>query len=154
MTLVDTLTTTLDTFLMVKEGASGSETFNLVCPIKDYPDILAAPSGVEFTTLSNGARVFRPGLKDTPDNLPFTANYNPKDADRVKSLEGAVKTYSLWFGGTPGATVDDDPTPTGEYGKIDVQGTVSLSIPGKGVNDPREMVVNLMPASDPVLTLE
>ena len=145
--------TTMYTFLMVDEGESNSADWKKVCDIKDYPDILAAPSGVEFTTMSHGARVYRPGLKDTPDNLQFTANYEETVVARIQALEGQEKKYALWFGGTPGATIDDMPTPTGDDGKIEVMGVISLSMPGKGINDPHEIQVNLMPSSDPVLTV-
>ena len=143
--------TTMFTFLMVDEGTNSTPDWNKVGDIKDYPEVLAARSGVEFTTLSHGSRVYRPGLRDTPDNLPFTLNYEPAVVERLQDLEGKEMKYAIWFGGTPGATIDDEATPTGEDGKIEVLGVGSLSVPGKGINDPTELQFSIMPSADPVL---
>lgn len=144
-------TTTLYTFLMVKE----ENVWNKVVDIKDYPDLLPNVSGVEVTTLSDPSRTFIPGLKDASDSMPFTANYDPTDVTRCKALEdrSAPKDYAIWFGGTAPAQAGGDPTPTGNLGKIELKAYLTVSLPGKGVNDPKEFGINLMPASDPTLTI-
>ena len=148
------LRTTMFTFLMVNEGTASSANWTKVADIKDYPDIIPAPSGVEFTSLSNTARVYRPGLADTPDNFPFTCNYDRAVVARCKALEGSEKEYAVWFGGTPGATVNDAPTPTGADGRVEFNGQLTVALPGKGVNDPHEFTVNIMPSTEPRLVTD
>lgn len=138
-----TATITYLTFLMTK--ATSASTYSKVCDIKDYPDILAAPENVETTTLSDGARTYIPGIQNPDGSMDFTANYDLATLTALDALKGVKQAYAVWFGGTE--VSGSDPTPTGALGKFGGDGTLSYTISGKGVNDVREIVIHIAPAT-------
>ena len=136
-------TITYKTFLMVKgEG----DTYTKVCDIKDFPDLLAQRDNVETTTLSDIARTYVPGIQNVDGDLAFTANYDLPTVTALEALADEVKEYAVWFGGTDGAA-GADPTPTGDLGKFAGKGILSYTIPGKGVNDVREIAIHVTPTT-------
>ena len=131
---------TYKVFLMHK--ASG-ETYEKLVDIKDFPDLGGAPEMLETTTLSDGMSTYIPGIQSL-DGLEFTANYTKEDFTKVKALEGTDEAWSVWFGGTAsGATI----TPTGEYGKFDFNGQVSVFPVGGGVNEVIDMKITIAPST-------
>ena len=135
-------TITYLTFLMVK---GTGDAYSKVADIKDYPDLIAQPENVETTTLSDKARTYIPGIQNVDGSMDFTMNYDKATITALDALKGVVKDYAVWFGGTE--TAGADPTPTGELGKIGGSGTLSYTISGKGVNDVREIVAHIAPAT-------
>ena len=139
-----TATITYKTFLMVQE----TNEWNKVVDIKDYPDLIAPKEAVETTTLSDRARTYTEGIENVDGSgMTFTANYDVPAVTRLETLKGSKKKYAIWFGGTDATTAGADPTPTGDLGKFELEGYLSWSIPGKGVNDVREISITLTPAT-------
>ena len=65
-------------------------------------------------------------------------------ADVLKALEGKEQSYAVWFGGTgEGETL----TPTGEHGKFNFKGQLSVYPVGGGVNEVVGMNVNIAPST-------
>lgn len=127
------------TFLMIeKDGA-----YEKLIDIKNFPDLGGAPEMLETTTLSDGMQTYIPGIQSL-DGLEFTANYDKADFDELKAMEGTEHKFSVWFGGTvSGATV----TPTGENGKFDFGGQLSVFPVGGDVNAVVEMTISIAPST-------
>lgn len=121
-------------FLMIK-GSSG-ETYTKLVDIKSYPDMGGAPNMITTTTLSDDMEQQVPGVKKA-DALEFTHNYSAEDYDTLNALDdGKPHDFALWLGGTKsGNTV----TPTGDEGKFNFSGRLSVYMTGAGVDDAREM---------------
>lgn len=137
-------TITKYTFLMVKQ----SNTYEEVCHIKDYPDLLAQREQVETTDLSCDSRTYTEGLRNQDGSFDFTANLETSYLDTLDGLAGTEYDYAVWMGGTAPATAGGDPTPTGSILKIGGKGVISYHIAGKGVNDVREVVIHVTPTTD------
>ena len=56
-----------------KYGATGAEK---ELAIKSYPEILAKRAALETTTLSDDAKTYIPGIRETADSFPFTVNWD------------------------------------------------------------------------------
>lgn len=127
------------TFLMVKKD----DAFEKLIDIKNFPDLGGAPEMLETTTLSDGMQTYIPGIQSL-DGLEFTANYDKADFATLKEMEGTEYEFSVWFGGTvSGGTV----TPTGENGKFDFSGQLSVFPVGGDVNAVVEMTISIAPST-------
>lgn len=127
------------TFLMVKKDAA----FEKLIDIKNFPDLGGAPEMLETTTLSDGMQTYIPGIQSL-DGLEFTANYDKEDFDRLKEMEGTEYEFSVWFGGTvSGGTV----TPTGDNGKFNFSGQLSVFPVGGDVNAVVDMTISIAPST-------
>lgn len=127
------------TFLMVKESAA----FQKLVDIKNFPDLGGSPEMLETTTLSDGMQTYIPGIQSL-DGLEFTANYDKTDFDKLKAMEGTEFDFSVWFGGTVAGGVV---TPTGENGKFDFKGYLSVFPVGGDVNAVVDMTISIAPSS-------
>lgn len=136
-------TSTYKTFLMYK-ASSSAETYTKLVDIKDYPDMGEAPDMLDTTTLSDGMRTYIPGLKDAGSGLAFTANYDEAVYTTLDGLVGNEYDFALWLGGTESGGVA---TPTGADGKFSFKGQLTVRLLGKGVNDVREMEINIAPST-------
>ena len=58
-------------------------------------------------------------------------------------MPSAAKS-SVWFGGTEAGGVL---TPTGDEGKFNFKGYVSIRVVGKGVNEVKEAIVSIAPST-------
>ena len=131
---------TYKVFLM--KSTNGS-TFEKLIDIKDFPDLGGAPEMLETTTLSDSMQTFIPGIQSL-DALEFTANYTKDEFDTLKALEGTECTYAVWFGGTvEGGVV----TPTGDEGKFEFKGQLSVFPTGGGVNEVVGMTITIAPST-------
>lgn len=129
------------TFLMVKKSGEGA--YEKLIDIKNFPDLGGAPEMLETTTLSDGMQTYIPGIQSL-DGLEFTANYEKEDFDTLKEMEGTEYEFSVWFGGTvSGGTV----TPTGENGKFNFAGQLSVFPVGGDVNAVIEMTISIAPST-------
>ena len=127
------------TFLMVKK----SEAWEKLIDIKNFPDLGGAPEMLETTTLSDGMQTYIPGIQSL-DGLEFTANYDKTEFDKLKEMEGTEHEFSVWFGGTvSGGKV----TPTGDNGKFDFGGQLSVFPVGGDVNAVVEMTISIAPST-------
>ena len=136
---------TMYSFLMQGNGS----VYTKVVDIKNYPDLGGSPESLDATSLTNWARVYIEGIEETQSQLSFTCNYELADFSTVKALEGSLRHWAVWFGGTrSGSTV----TPTGSAGKFIFDGYLHAHVVGKGVNEVQEMQVDIIPATEISLT--
>lgn len=101
--------------------------------IKSYPEILAKRSALEVTSLSDDAKVYIAGIRETPDSLAFTLNYDATIFAEINALT-AVQKCALEFSDGSGFEFD---------------GFLSASNNAGEVNAVAEMTVSVMPASVP-----
>ena len=129
-------------FLMQKASGTGTNYTKLI-DITSFPDLGGTPEMLETTTLSDGAQTYIAGI-ESRDAMEFECNYTKTDYTKLKALEGAENSFSIWMGGTvSNGTV----TPTGEDGKYDFKGHLSVYINGGGVNEVVKMTVSIAPSS-------
>lgn len=124
--------------LMVKDGNS----YDVVCAIKDTPDLMSAPEQLETTSLSDASRTFMEGLAGDNGALDFTINYDKTDISNLISLQGTEKDFAVYFGGT----VDSGTgafTPTGSNGIYSGKGKLSFTVSGRSVNGVPEAVIHI-----------
>ena len=128
-------------FLMLK-GDSGS-TYSKLVDIKDFPDLGGEPEMLETTTLSDNMQTYIAGIQSL-DSLSFTANYDVNDFQTLKALEGATKSFAVYFGatGTAGSL-----TPDGSQGKFLFNGQLSVYPVGAGVNEVVDMNISIAPST-------
>lgn len=121
---------TAKTYLMYKGKDSGMpSTFEMLCPITNYPDMGSTPSKLDTTDLS--AEKFKTsilGLQEAPD-LTFEANYDKTLFDKINGLAGTTYTFELQFGAD------------GAEGKFDWDGQVVVYVTGGGVDEVRKMTI-------------
>lgn len=130
-------------FLMQKKSSN----YEKLVDIKDFPDLGGSPEMLETTTLSDKMQTYIPGIQSL-DALEFNANYTKADFDKIKALEGQELDLGVWFGGEEtGNTL----TPTGDDGKFNFKGYVSVFVVGGGVNEVVGMTVSIAP-STPIIS--
>lgn len=137
-------TSTIHSALMYVSATSGTnpvvETWSKVCCIKDYPDMGGTPSAIECTTLCDEQQRFVEGVK-SGEQLSFTANYTASDYSAIQALASAKHKFGLWFG------ANAQGEPDGHDGKFEFEGTISVSLVGKGVDEVREMLITITPST-------
>lgn len=104
--------------------------------IKSYPEIMAKRSALETTTLSDDAKTYIPGIRETPDSFEFTANYDKTVFGEINALDG-VQKCSLTFSDGSGFTWE---------------GYVSASTTDGDVDAVVEMTIAITPSTVPVWT--
>ena len=130
---------TYKVFLMKKD----TDAYKKLVDIKDFPDLGGSPEMLETTTLSDGSQTYIPGIESL-DGLEFTANYTKADYDRLVALKGTDHKFSVWLGGT---VVNGVATPTGDNGKFNFSGQLSVVVNGGGVNEVVGMTISIAPSS-------
>lgn len=130
---------TYKVFLMMENDSKYEKLIN----IKDFPDLGGSPEMLETTTLSDGSQTYIPGIESL-DGLEFTANYTKDDYDKLVALKGADHNFSVWLGGTVANGVA---TPTGDNGKFNFSGQLSVVVNGGGVNEVVGMTISIAPSS-------
>lgn len=133
---------TYKVFLMEKADSSG-DTWEKLVDIKEFPDLGGEPEMLETTTLSDNMQTYIAGIQSL-DGLTFTANYDKKDFQTLKALEGKEKDYAVWFGGTGDA---GSLTPDGSNGKFSFKGQLSVFPVGGGVNEVVDMSITIAPST-------
>ena len=132
---------TYKSFLMVKNASSWEKLID----IKSFPDLGGAPELLETTTLSDSMTTNIMGIQSL-DALEFECNYTLADYTKLKEMEGEDKEFAVWLGGTEsGGTT----TPTGDDGKFEFNGQLSVYVNGGGVNEVVGMTVSIA-ASTPI----
>jgi hypothetical protein len=102
--------------------------------IKSYPQIMAKRAALETTDLSSDAKTYIAGIRETPDSLDFTLNWDAAVFAEINALN-AVQKCELSFSDGSGFTFD---------------GYLSASNNEGAVNAVAEMTVSVMPATAPV----
>lgn len=139
---------TFGAFLMNK--SSTGSTYEKLIDIKDFPDLGGNPEMLETTTLSDAAQTYIPGIESV-DGLEFTANYTKEDYTKLLALKGKDEQYAVWLGGTVSGGVA---TPTGDNGKFNFSGQLSVVVNGGGVNEVVGMTITIAPSSAIVMADE
>ena len=124
---------TYKVFLMKKDA----ETYGKLVDIKDFPDLGGSPEMLETTTLSDKMQTYIPGIQSL-DALEFNANYTKEEFAKLKALEGQELDLAVWFGGNES---NGTLTPTGDDGKFNFKGYVSVFVVGGGTNEVVGMTV-------------
>lgn len=132
-------TSSYKTFLMVKNSSA----YEKLVDIKDFPDLGGSPEMLETTTLSDGMQTYIEGIQ-SQDALEFNINYTLEIYGTIEAMKGQEKEFAVWFGGTESGGVV---TPTGDEGKFNFKGTISIRVTGKGVNEVREAVLSIAPST-------
>ena len=132
-------TSSYKTFLMHKTG----EVYEKLVDIKDFPDLGGAPEMLETTTLSDSMQTYVEGIQSL-DALEFNINYTLEIYETISAMKGVETDFSVWFGGTESGGVA---TPTGDEGKFNFKGYISIRVTGKGVNEVREAVLAITPST-------
>ena len=130
---------TYKTFLMKK----GTTNYEKLVDIKDFPDLGGSPEMLETTTLSDSMQTYVEGIQ-SQDALEFTINYDLETYETLLALKGAETEFAVWFGGTESAGVV---TPTGDEGKFNFKGYLSVRVVGKGVNEVKEAIISIAPST-------
>ena len=112
----------------------GADSATTELPIKSYPQVMAKRGSLDVTTLKDDAKVFIPSLRETPDSLDFTLNYDSAVFAQINALDD-VQKCELSFPDGSGFTFD---------------GYLSASNSEGSVGAVAEMVVSVMPATVPV----
>lgn len=132
---------TYKSFLMQKNAS----TWEKLIDIKSFPDLGGAPELLETTSLSDNMTTHILGIQSL-DALEFECNYTKEDYTKLKAMEGTEKEFAVWLGGSESGGVA---TPTGEDGKFEFSGALSVYVNGGGVNEVVNMTVSIA-ASTPI----
>lgn len=132
-------TSSYKTFLMYKKGGE----YEKLVDIKDFPDLGGAPEMLETTTLSDSMQTYIAGIQSL-DALEFNINYDLETFTTINGMKDTETEFSVWFGGTE---VGGVATPTGDEGKFNFKGYISVRVTGKGVNEVREAVISIAPST-------
>ena len=132
-------TSSYKTFLMHKV----SEAYEKLVDIKDFPDLGGSPEMLETTTLSDNMQTYVEGIQ-SQDALEFTINYDLATYEKIAAMKGKETEFSVWFGGTETA---GELTPTGDEGKFNFKGYISIRVTGKGVNEVKEATLSIAPST-------
>lgn len=130
---------TYKVFLMKKD----TDVYKKLVDIKDFPDLGGSPEMLETTTLSDKMQTYIPGIQSL-DALEFNANYTKDDFTKLKALEGQELELAVWFGGDES---NSTLTPTGNDGKFNFKGYVSVFVVGGGTNEVVGMTVAVAPST-------
>ena len=114
-----------------KYGASSADK---ELAIKSYPQIMAKRSSLDVTTLQDDAKVFIPSIRETPDSLDFTMNWDATVFAEINALDAVQKCELAFSDGS----------------KFTFDGYLSASNNEGSVGAVAEMTVSVMPASVPV----
>ena len=124
---------TYKVFLMKKD----TDAYKKLVDIKDFPDLGGSPEMIETTTLSDKMQTYIPGIQSL-DALEFNANYTKEEFTKLKALGGQELELAVWFGGNES---NSTLTPTGDDGKFNFKGYVSVFVVGGGTNEVVGMTV-------------
>ncbi len=129
-------------FLMSKSGNAYAK----LVDIKETPDVGGTPEMLETTTKSDRQQTFIPGIITvSSDGLQFLANYDKADYVKLLALKDVETDFAIWFGGTEAA--DGTATPTGDQGKWEFKGYLTVYPTGSGVNEVQEMQISIAPTT-------
>lgn len=100
--------------------------------IVDFGDLSGDPNMIDTTTLSNDRQAQIPGIL-TGDNIPFTVNYTKEDYEACALDENKDLHFVIVFQDGSG---------------FKWQGQYRLSVPGKGVDEAIQFIINVSVSSD------
>ena len=121
----------ISTFGVVLKWGESAENVSKVVDIKDFPSLIGDPNMLETTTLSDPQVTNIPGIKSS-ELLAFTYNYTSADYAAVEADANKPLHYCLEFS---------------DGSKFTWQGQHVNGLPGKGVDEVIDAVINCVPSS-------
>lgn len=121
----------ISTYSATLKWGDQSASIAKVVDIKDFPDLIGDPNMLETTTLSDAQQTYIPGIKSA-DMLTFTVNYTSEVFELCTTTEGDALFFALEFS---------------DGSQFTWQGSYSLGLPGKGVDEVVEFTINIAPSS-------
>lgn len=112
---------------ILKWGATSSSVAKVV-DIKDIPDLIGEPNNIETTTLSDNAQTYIAGIRQS-DTKTFTCNYTSASFATCKEDENKPLYFEL--------SLQDG-------SKFTWQGTFTLGVSGKSVDEVMEFTINIL----------
>lgn len=109
-------------------------TYAKLVDIKSFPDMGAAPTLLETTTLSDSAQTFISGVQAMAA-MEFTANYTDTDFAAVVAEAGESQNYQLEFG------------EAGAEGIFQWSGEHTAWVVGGGINAVVDMKISIVPST-------
>jgi hypothetical protein len=122
----------LNTYGVFLKWGESADAVEKVVDIKDFPDLIGDPNLLETTTLSDASQTYIPGIRSV-DLLTFTFNLDKESGKAVKEDEGKELFYEL--------ALSDGTT-------FSWEGSHTLGVPGKGVDEVLEGTINIAPATE------
>ena len=116
---------------VLKYGASSATT---AIDIKSFPQILAPRTALETTTMSDDARTYIQGIRETPDSFDFTCNWDKTVFNTINALTAAQKCLLEFSDGS----------------SFSWHGYMSAANNDGDVNAVVEMTISVTPTSVPV----
>lgn len=113
------------------KASSSASTYTKLCDVKDFPDMIGDPNLLETTTLSDSQQTYIKGIKQN-QLLQFTINWDETVCQTIVGLESAEQDFELDF--SDGTT-------------FTWKGEVALGVPGKGVDEVNEAIINIIPTT-------
>lgn len=102
--------------------------------IKDTPVIMAKRSSLETTCLSDDARTYIPGIRETAESFDFTANYEASVFEKLNKLT-ETQCCALQYSDNSGYTW---------------KGKISASVNEAAVDAVLEMTISITPENVPI----
>lgn len=149
---------TYGTYLKVKPKAEGgsTSTYEILCPITDFPDLGGEPEMLQTTTLGDKAHTYIEGIQSM-DALTFTTNLYFGDETTKGSFLYIKKTYDSTSDSNEFA-IDfvKDPTGTGKAGEAEGgtillraswKGQLSIWVNGGGVDEVVSCTISISPST-------
>lgn len=126
------MATPISTYQAVfKYGASSA---NTAIDIKSFPQILAPRTALETTTMSDDARTYIQGIRETPDSFDFTCNWDKTVFNTINALTTAQKCLLQFSDGS----------------SFSWDGYISAANNDGDVNAVVEMTISVTPTTVPV----
>lgn len=104
--------------------------------VKTFPEVAAKRSSIDVTDLSDAAKRYIPGIRETPESLDFEANYDKTVYDTIEKLKDNNEIYQK-------LTLSDGSS-------WSWQGGLSVALSAGKVNEAVQMVISAIPATVPV----
>ena len=148
---------TYGTYLKVKPKSSGSTTsYEILCPITDFPDLGGEPEMLQTTTLGDKAHTYIEGIQSM-DALTFTTNLYFGDENTKGSFLYIKKNYDSTSDSHEFA-IDfvKDPTGSGKAGEAEGgtvllraswTGQLSIWVNGGGVDEVVGCTISISPST-------
>ena len=139
-----------------KAGSGSSTTYEILCPITDFPDLGGEPEMLQTTTLGDKAHTYIEGIQSM-DALTFTTNLYFGDESTKGSFLYIKKNYDSTSDSHEFA-IDfvKDPTGTGKAGEAEGgtvllrakwTGQLSIWVNGGGVDEVVSCTISISPST-------
>jgi hypothetical protein len=142
---------TVGTFLMYKTTLTGD--YVKLIDIKGYPDLIGKPSKIETTTCSDTQQTFISGVREMGD-MVFTTNFDEAEYETLLANEHKDLYLAVWFARLPDTVAAlKNLAPNPYRGQFEFQGQYILGVPGKNINEAREITLTVYPTSATVFSV-